>query len=185
MKEKQKSHKTKIITYQPEAFGTVDIKSDITEHPKTSHKLPKTIRKDEKVSYNSSLHIDTKSKTFLNEKNEQKKNMLLKAMQVFSTYNVEILNSFNPELQPKDTEFAIRSELIELLSRLKDFEFMKTLVLVIKKIESIDKRKNVNFYSNSKAEIIISESDIENVFKSIYTTCITTKIFIKTFKLVS
>ena len=30
--------------------------------------------------------------------------MILKAMQV---YNVEVLNSFNPELQPKDTESAM------------------------------------------------------------------------------
>ena len=30
------------ITYQPNIFDTVDIKSVITEHPKTSHKLCKT-----------------------------------------------------------------------------------------------------------------------------------------------
>ena len=29
-----------------------------------------------------------------------------------STYNVEILNSFNPELQIKDTESAIKSKLM-------------------------------------------------------------------------
>ena len=49
---------------------------------------------------------------------------------------------------------------------------MITLVLVLQKIESKDKTKYDNFYSNSKAEIIINESDIENVFKSIYTTII-------------
>ena len=49
---------------------------------------------------------------------------------------------------------------------------MITLVLVLQKIESKDKTKYDNFYSNSKAEIIINESDIENVFKSIYTTVI-------------
>ena len=37
--------------------------------------------------------------------------MLLKAMQA-STYNVEILNSFNLELQLRDTESAIKSKLI-------------------------------------------------------------------------
>ena len=31
-----------------------------------------------------------------------------------STYNMEILNSFNPELQLKDTEIAIKNKLIEL-----------------------------------------------------------------------
>ena len=45
---------------------------------------------------------------------------------------------------------------------------MTTLVLVFKKIESKDKTKFDNFYSSSKAEVIINESDIENVFKSIY-----------------
>ena len=38
----------------------VDIKSVITEHQKTSHKLSKTIREAEKVGSNSSLHSDTK-----------------------------------------------------------------------------------------------------------------------------
>ena len=50
---------------------------------------------------------------------------------------------------------------------------MTTLVLVFKKIESEDKTKYDNFYSSSKAEIIINESDIDDVFKSIYTTIIT------------
>ena len=50
---------------------------------------------------------------------------------------------------------------------------MTTLVLVFKKIESKVKTKYDNFYSSSKGEIIINESDIENVFKSVYTTIIT------------
>ena len=87
-----------------------------------------------------------------------------------STYNVEILKSFNPELQLKDTPSAIKSKLIELLTRLRGFKFVKILVLVFKKIESKDKTKYDNLYSSWKAEIIISESDIENVFKSICTT---------------
>ena len=40
--------------------------------------------------------------------------MILKAKQV------EILHSFNHELQLKDTESAIKSKLIELLHQLKD-----------------------------------------------------------------
>ena len=36
-----------------------------------------------------------------------------------SNYNVAILNSFNPELQLKDTKHAIKSKLIELLTQLK------------------------------------------------------------------
>ena len=47
---------------------------------------------------------------------------------------------------------------------------MTPLVLVFKKIESEDKTKHDNFYSSSKAEIIINESDIDDVFQSIYTT---------------
>ena len=47
---------------------------------------------------------------------------------------------------------------------------MTTLVLVLKKIESEDKTSFYNFYSRSKAEIIVNESDIENVFESIYST---------------
>ena len=33
-----------------------------------------------------------------------------------STYNVDILNFFNPELQLEDTESAIKSKLVELLT---------------------------------------------------------------------
>ena len=46
---------------------------------------------------------------------------------------------------------------------------MTTLVLVFKKVESKDKTKHDNFYSSAKAEMIINESDIGNVSKSIYT----------------
>ena len=64
-KEKGKISKTiKIITYQPrktENPKIVDIKSTITEYPKISHNLPKTIRQVEKVSFNSSLYSDTKN----------------------------------------------------------------------------------------------------------------------------
>ena len=35
-----------------------------------------------------------------------------------SRYNIEISNSFNTELQLKDTESAINSKLIELLTQL-------------------------------------------------------------------
>ena len=47
---------------------------------------------------------------------------------------------------------------------------MTTLVLVFKKIEKIDKTKYDNFYLSSKTKIIINECDIDDVFKSIYTT---------------
>ena len=42
---------------------------------------------------------------------------------------------------------------------------MTTLVLVFKKMESKDKTNHDNFYSSSKAEIIINENEISQVFR--------------------
>ena len=56
-----------------------------------------------------------------------------------STYNVENLNSFNPELQLTNTESAIKSKLIELLTRSNGFKFVTALALVFKKVEIKDK----------------------------------------------
>ena len=50
---------------------------------------------------------------------------------------------------------------------------MTTIVSVFKKIENEDKTKFDSFYVSSKAEIIISESDIYGVVQSVYTTVIT------------
>ena len=149
-KKSRKSIKqSEIITYQPKTFDTVDIKSDIKEHPKSSQKLPKTIRKAEKVDSNSSLYSDTEE----SENSLDKKNIkITKREHSFkgyaSTYNVEVLNSFNPELQLKDTESAIKSKLIVLFAQLRGFKFVTTLVLVFKKIESKHKIKHDNFYSS-------------------------------------
>ena len=43
---------------------------------------------------------------------------------------------------------------------------------MFKKIESEDKTKYDTFYSNSKAKEVINNSDIYDVFESIYTTII-------------
>ena len=167
-KNKISLKQSKIITYQPKTFDTVDIKSDITEHPKTSRKLSKTIRQAEKLSSNSSLHSDTKKReNFLNKKNIKIRKREHTFKGYASTYNDEIIKSFNPELQIKDTESAIKSKLKELLSQLRGFKFLTTFVLLFKKIEIKDKTKYDNFYSISKAEIIVNESDIDDVFKSI------------------
>ena len=56
---------------------------------------------------------------------------------------------------------------------LKCFIFLSTLVLVFKKIESEYDTKYDNFYSSSKAEIVINEMNIDDAFESIYTTVIT------------
>ena len=85
-----------------------------------------------------------------------------------SSYNVEIVNSFNPELLLKNTESVIKSKVIDFLSKWRGFKFMTTLVLVLKKIESEDKTKYDIFYSSSKIELIINENDIDDVFQSIY-----------------
>ena len=59
-----------------------------------------------------------------------------------------------------------------MLTQLRGFKFVTTIALVFKKTERKDKTKYDNSCSSSKAGIIINESDIENVFKSIYTTVI-------------
>ena len=63
-KKRRKSIKqSEKITYQPKAFegsNIADIKSDIIEHPKISHKLSKTIRMGKKLDSNNSLYSDTK-----------------------------------------------------------------------------------------------------------------------------
>ena len=73
-----------------------------------------------------------------------------------SSYNGDILNSFNPELQLEDTESAIRNKLKDLLTELRGFKFMTTLVVEFKKIESDDATKYTTFYSNSEAKTIIN-----------------------------
>ena len=66
---------------------------------------------------------------------------------------------------------AITNKLKASLFELRRFKFVTTLVLVFKKIKSVTKYDN--FYSNSKGEIIINQSDIDDMFQSIYTTIIT------------
>ena len=102
-----------------------------------------------------------------------------------SSYNVEISKSINPEQQLKGTESATERKLKQLLSELRGFKLVTTPALVLKNIESEDKTKYDTFYSHSKAERIINESDIDDVFKSIYTTIISNihKIFRKSFRL--
>ena len=54
---------------------------------------------------------------FFNEKNVK----ITKQAHAFkgfaSSYNAEVLNSFNPELQLKDTESAIKGKLIDLFTQ--------------------------------------------------------------------
>ena len=84
----------------------------------------------------------------MNEKNVK----TTKRAEAFKGYtssdNVEILNSFNRELQLKDTESAIKNRLIDSMTHLKGFKFVTTLILVIKRIENDDKTKYDTFYSH-------------------------------------
>ena len=62
-KKNIKSVKQSEFTYQPKSFekpNIVDIKSVITEYPKTSKKLYNTIRQAKKVGSNSPLYSGTK-----------------------------------------------------------------------------------------------------------------------------
>ena len=56
------------------------------------------------------------------------------------------------------------------MTELRWFKFVTTLVVEFKKIESDDETKHSTFYSNSKAEAVVNESNIDDIFQSIYTT---------------
>ena len=56
------------------------------------------------------------------------------------------------------------------MSELTKFKFVATLVLEFKKIGNNDETRHSNFYSNLKSETTIKESDIDNLFESIYIT---------------
>ena len=77
------------------------------EYPKTSCKLSKTITQTKKVgsekNSNHPLYCETnESENFLNKKNVKMTKWSHADRGYASTYNVGILNSFNPELQLKD-----------------------------------------------------------------------------------
>ena len=103
----------------------------------------------------------------MNEKNIKNRERAFKGYA--STYNIEILDSFKPELRLKGGVSAFKSRLIESLTQLRGFKVLATLVLVFKKIETSDETKYDNLYS---AQNLIKESDVENVLKSVYTVII-------------
>ena len=65
--------------------------------------------------------------------------MIIKVTKVFAVLNY--LNSFNPELELKDTESTIKNKLKKKLTELREFKLMATLVLVFKNIEVDDQTK--------------------------------------------
>ena len=66
------------------------------------------------------------------------------------TYNVEILNYFNAELQIKNTQSAIRNKLKDLSIELRGFKFVMTLFLEFKMLESDDETKYSTFLFDLK-----------------------------------
>ena len=93
--------------------------------------------------------------------------MLIKVMQILITIKLLV---FNPDLQLKETKLAIQIKIIDLLCEIREFKFVPTLVLKFKKIDSDDETKFSTVYSNLKTEAIINESDIYDIFESIYVT---------------
>ena len=88
------------------------------------------------------------------------------------------MNYFNSELQLKDTEFAIRPTITEkiLLTKLKGFKLVKTLVIELKKLTVMMQHNNsITQYSNSTYYLTITESKIDDIFESVYTTIVSSK----------
>ena len=75
--------------------------------------------------------IQKKVKNFYTEKNEKIKKQKNAFRGVASSYNVEILNYFNLEVQLKDTKCDIKSKLIVLLSELGGFKFVTSLIFSV------------------------------------------------------
>ena len=86
--------------------------------------------------------------------------MLLKVLQILRGLK---LYFFSPDGQLKDAEFAIKQKIKNLLTKLRGSKFITTPVF--EKVESDDKAKYDIFHSNAKAEIIINENDIGDVFE--------------------
>ena len=110
----------------------------------------------------------------MNEQNVKITKQLYAYRGYASTYNVEISNLVNPELQVKDAESAIKNKLRNGLYELRVFKLVTTLVLEFSTIENDDETKYSTFYSNSKAETTVNESNtsIADIFESIYITVI-------------
>ena len=69
--------------------------------------------------------------------------MLLKVIQVLKMLKSRIF--FNSELQRNDTESAIKNKLIDLLTELRGFKFVTTLLLEFKKIQAMIKHYIATF----------------------------------------
>ena len=120
---------SQVISYQKtfENPNIVDIKS-ILQNIQNLHINYLRLDKFLVLGSNSSLYSGKKSEKFLNEQNVTITKLELPFTSFASTYDVGILNSSDRELQLKETESAIKSKLIELLTQLKAFKFVTSLI---------------------------------------------------------
>ena len=84
-----------------------------------------------------------------------------------SSYNVEKLNSLEPELQLKDTESAIKNKLKKKLPELRGSKFVTTLVLVLKKIENEDKQNITHFIHTQKQKQLLMKVTLMKTYKNV------------------
>ena len=83
------------VTYQPETFDTVDVKSFIAKHENISHKLSKTITQAHKLDSNSSLYSDRTKVIFFFSENKLKRAKREHEFKCLAiTYKDKILNFF-------------------------------------------------------------------------------------------
>ena len=87
----------------------------------------------------------------MNQKNVKITKLAHSFKAIESSYNFEILNSFNPELQFKNAECAIKNKLKKILTGLKGLKFVKIPVLLFKKIEVMIKQ-SMRFFMQSRKE---------------------------------
>ena len=66
----------------------------------------------------------------------------------------------------------MRRKLKDLLTDLKGFIFVTTLILEFQKNSRYNETKYSTFYLSSKAEKNINETDVDDVFESIYSATI-------------
>ena len=81
-------------------------------------------------------------------------------------YNVQILNTFDPELQLISTKLMIKNNLKELIGKIKNCKFKTKLVLEYK-------TRNDSKIFHSSAKLTDSDSYIDEEFKSLHESIVT------------
>ena len=121
---------SEIITQQPKTLeipNIVDIKSVFIEHPETENVENVSVESGAGKNSNSPLYSETKKVNII-WMQKKKKAKITKWSHACKYLQFLILL-----LQLKDTEYAIRNKLINLLTESKGFKFVATLDLESKK----------------------------------------------------